>query len=90
MKSNCHLFSVHNSITKLQSSDISYKTNWLEMFFLARVDYKESDSAIIRQSIARRNHFSLHLYTRPPLLLSTIESLKKINKLLLHVILVHL
>ena len=49
-KTNSHMFSVHNSITNLQSSDISSKINWLGMVHLAQAEYEEPDTTIIRQS----------------------------------------
>ena len=67
-KSYFHLFSVPKSITKLQSSNVSSKTNWLEMICVARADYKKPDSGIIRQSIAQRNQMQDFLHTNRPLL----------------------
>ena len=65
-KSNTHLFSAFYSITKLQSGDISYKTRWLEMVRLARAEYEEPDSAIIRQALSQRTQMQDFLLTNGP------------------------
>ena len=53
-KSNSRLFSGYYSITKLQSRDISSKIHWMETLRLARTDYEEPDSTIIRQVILQQ------------------------------------
>ena len=52
MKSNAHLFSIHNSITYLQYCDIPNKINRLKIVFFARADYEEPNSAIVHQAIS--------------------------------------
>ena len=66
-KSNTHLFSTFYSITKLHSGDISSKILWLEMVRLARADYDEPDSAIIRQALSQRTQMHEFLFTNGPL-----------------------
>ena len=65
-KSNTHLFSTFYSITKLQSRDISSKILWLEMVCLARAEYEEPDSAIIRQALSLRTQMQDFLLTTAP------------------------
>ena len=60
-KSNTHLFSAFYSITKLHSGDISSKIHWLEMVRLARAEYEEPDSAIIRQVISQQTQMQEYL-----------------------------
>ena len=66
-KSNSHLFSVYYSIIKFQSRDIPSKIHWLEMVRLARADYEEPDSAIIRQAISQQTQMQEFLHTNGPL-----------------------
>ena len=70
-KSNSYLFSAFYSITKLQSGDISSKTHWLEMVRLARADYEEPDSAIIRQALSQRTQMQDFLLTNGPFVPTT-------------------
>ena len=65
-KSNTHLFSAFYSITKLQSGDLSHKIHWLEMVRLTRAEYKEPDSAIIRQALSQRTQMQDFLLTNGP------------------------
>ena len=62
-KSNSHLFSAFYSTTKLQSGDTSSKTLWLEMVRLARAEYEEPDSAIIRQALSQQTQMQEFLLT---------------------------
>ena len=65
-KSNTHLISAFYSITKLQSGDISSRILWLEMVRLAWAEYKEPDSAIIRQALSQRTQMQEFLLTTRP------------------------
>ena len=66
-KSNTHLFSAFYSFTKLHSGDIPPKILWLEMVRLARAEYEEPDTAIIRQVISQRKQIQEFLLTNGPL-----------------------
>ena len=65
-RSNYHLFSTQYTITKLQSSSIDDKKLWLKLVTLARKEYDESDSEIVRQAISMRNQMQAFLITDGP------------------------
>ena len=67
-RSNYHLFSTQYTITKLQSSSIDDKKLWLKLVHLARKEYNEPDSDIIRQAISVRNQMQAFLISDGPLL----------------------
>ena len=98
-KSICYLISVHNSITKHYSSDTPIRQiDWKGFVWPVPTTRNLTLLSCISQLLSKIKckstylpmcHFYLYLLVRHPLLLRTIKSLKKTNKLLLHVILVH-
>ena len=67
-RSSYHLFSTQYTITKLQSSTIDDKQLWLKSVTLARKEYVEPDSEIVRQAISMRIQMQAFLTTDGPLL----------------------
>ena len=67
-RSSYHLFSTQYSITNLQSSTIDDKQLWLKSVTLARKEYDEPDSEIVRQAISMRTQMQAFLTTDGPLL----------------------
>ena len=67
-QSNYHLFSTLYTITKLQSSSLDDKKLWLKAVTLARKEYDEPDSEIVRQAISMRTQMQAFLTTDGPFL----------------------
>ena len=67
-RSSYHLFCTQYSIQSLQSSSLEDKKLWLKSVTLARKDYDEPDSDIIRQAISMRTQMQAFLITNGPLL----------------------
>ena len=67
-RSSYHLFSTQYSITDLQSSTIDDKQLWLKSVTLARKEYDEPDSEIVRQAISMRTQMQAFLTTDGPFL----------------------
>ena len=67
-QSSYHLFSTQYTITKLQSSNLDDKKLWLKAVTLARKEYDEPDSEIVRQAISMRTQMQAFLTTDGPFL----------------------